>query len=190
MTDQLIPAWRDGRLTPVDKIKVHRLGLRHPAVSVFLRVGDDFLFQQRAAQKYHSGLLWANTCCTHAHWGEAPEACARRRMREELGVANLALAPLGQVEYRADVGNGMVEHELVDVFLATLPERPALAPDSAEVADTRWASLAEFDAFIAANPGQVTPWLKLYLSEHRDALFGPLDQAADKPPRKPGRPAG
>jgi isopentenyl-diphosphate delta-isomerase len=96
-------------------------------------------------------------------------------MREELGIGGLCLTPLGQVEYRADVGGGLVEHEVVDVFLAELPERPEVAADPAEVAAIRWARLPEFDRFIAREPAAVTPWLKLYLSAHRDALFGPGD---------------
>ena len=69
---QLIPAWVDGDLVPLDKLDVHRRGLRHPAVSVFLLDGDRFLIQRRALGKYHTPGLWANACCTHPLWGEAP----------------------------------------------------------------------------------------------------------------------
>lgn len=181
MDDFPIPAWADGQLQPMDKLTVHRLGLRHPAVSVFLKVGDAFLWQQRAAGKYHSGLLWANTCCTHAHWGEAAEPCARRRLREELGIDAPRLTALGRVEYRADVGSGMTEHEVVDVFLADLPRRPDLRPDPAEVAATAWLTLADVDGSIAADPARFTPWLKLYLTDHRAALFGTSEKDAEMP---------
>lgn len=172
MDDMLIPAWLDGQLQPLDKLEVHRRGLRHPAISVFLRVGDSFLWQQRAAGKYHSGGLWANACCSHAAWGETPLDCAHRRMAEELGITGLVLHPLAQVEYRADVGAGMIEHELVDVFLAEPDTVPAMAPDSREVAATRWLTLPQIEAAIAADPGLFTPWLKLYLTDHRAELFG------------------
>jgi isopentenyl-diphosphate Delta-isomerase len=69
------------------------------------------LIQQRALGKYHTPGLWANTCCTHPHWGE-DLACARRRLREELGITGWRW-PAGQVEYRADVGGGLTEHEVV-----------------------------------------------------------------------------
>ena len=86
-TSETIPAWVDGRLVPVDKLEVHRRGLRHPAVSVFLLDGERTLIQRRALGKYHTPGLWANACCTHPRWGEEPAACALRRLREELGVA-------------------------------------------------------------------------------------------------------
>jgi isopentenyl-diphosphate delta-isomerase len=172
MDDMMIPAWDGGALRPLDKLEVHRRGLRHPAVSVFLRVGETFLWQQRALGKYHSGGLWANACCSHAHWGETQLDCAHRRMAEELGIDGLTFRPLGQVEYRAIVGPDMTEHELVDVFLAELSTRPGMAPDSAEVAAVAWMSLAEIDAAIGAKPDDFTPWLKLYLTDHRAELFG------------------
>ena len=59
---EMIPAWLDGELTPVDKMRVHREGLRHRAVSVFVMAGTQVLIQRRAAGKYHTPGLWANTC--------------------------------------------------------------------------------------------------------------------------------
>jgi isopentenyl-diphosphate Delta-isomerase len=104
LTTALIPAWENGRLQPMDKLDVHRRGLRHMAVSVFVMAGRQVLIQQRALGKYHTPGLWANTCCTHPHWGEDAATCAQRRMREELGIVGLSVAAAGQVEYRADVG--------------------------------------------------------------------------------------
>ena len=74
---------------PVGKLEVHQRGLRHMAVSVFVLDGHAVLIQQRAAGKYHTPGLWANTCCTHPRWGEEPAACAVRRLREELGITGL-----------------------------------------------------------------------------------------------------
>ena len=87
--NELIPAWIDGSLAPVPKLAVHRMGLRHNAVSVFVTRGGAVLIQRRALDKYHSAGLWANTCCTHPHWGESAAACARRRLGEELGIGGL-----------------------------------------------------------------------------------------------------
>jgi isopentenyl-diphosphate Delta-isomerase len=173
MTD-LIPAWRDGVLTPVDKLEVHQLGLRHLAISVFVMDGDRVLLQRRALGKYHTPGLWANTCCTHPHWGEATAVCAPRRLEEELGIRGLPLSPRGQVEYRADVGNGLIEHELVDLFVGrTSADSLAMAPNPDEVMDTRWLSMDDLRAEIAAYPERFTPWLRIYLDQHAEAIFGP-----------------
>ena len=109
MTD-LIPAWLNGTLTPVDKLEVHRRGLRHMAVSVFVMDGNRTLLQRRALGKYHTPGRWTNTCCTHPFWGEDPAGCAARRLREELGIADLTLRRAGGTEYKAEVGNGLTEH--------------------------------------------------------------------------------
>ncbi len=169
---QMIPAWQNDQLVPFDKLTAHRLGLRHKAVSVFVLSGGALLIQRRALGKYHTPGLWANTCCTHPLWSEDDRACALRRLSEELGITGLDPRPRGQVEYRADVGGGLIEHELVEVFTCTAPRDLALAPDPDEVMDTRWVALPDLDAEIAATPQHFTPWLRIYLSRHRDQILG------------------
>lgn len=168
----LIPAWIDGELAPVEKLLAHRQGLRHLAVSVFVMNGSMVLIQRRAETKYHTPGLWANTCCTHPYWGEPAIVCARRRLRQELGITGLFPALVGQVEYRADVGQGLIEHELVDVFRADAPLGLTLSPDPDEVAETRWVDLDDLVAETRSAPGRFTPWLRIYMQEHRDLIFG------------------
>lgn len=169
--DNTIPAWVSGTLTPVDKIEVHLRGLRHKAVSVFLLRGDKLLIQRRALGKYHTPGLWANTCCTHPHWNESAAECAERRLAEELGISGLVLRPRGQVEYRADVGNGMIEHELVDLFVGTAPEGMIIEPDPAEVMDFAWVDLQTLSRQTQEDPERFTPWLRIYLRDHVEQIL-------------------
>ena len=169
MTD-LIPAWVDGVLTPVDKLAVHQRGLRHPAISVFIIGPRGVLLQRRAASKYHTPGLWANTCCTHPHWGEDALDCATRRLDQELGIKGVALNWREQVEYRADVGNGLTEHEVVEVFVGR--GEPPLAPDPDEVWETAWMTLPALETALEQTPERFTPWLRVYLSDHKHAIFG------------------
>jgi isopentenyl-diphosphate Delta-isomerase len=171
MTD-MIPAWLDGALTPIDKLDVHRRGLRHMAVSVFLMAGADTLIQRRAAGKYHTPGLWANTCCTHPGWNEDPKDCAVRRLREELGITGIDPVFRDQVEYRADVGGGLTEHEVVEIFVADASRDLSVTPNPDEVMETRWVGLGDLGAEIRANPANYTPWLRIYLTEHIDRIFG------------------
>lgn len=171
---QLIPAWIGEVLTPVEKLAVHRKGLKHKAVSVFAIDGGRVLIQRRAAGKYHTPGLWANTCCTHPMWGETDAACARRRLDEELGLRGLAMRHRGTVEYRAEVGRGMVEHEVVEVFVAEADAEMPLAPDPDEVMATRWIGLGDLAAEIKATPERFTPWLRIYLEQHARRIFGAM----------------
>ena len=175
MTDdpQMIPAWRDGKLQPVDKLLVHQLGLRHPAISVF--VLDDqgrILLQQRAMCKYHTPGLWANTCCTHPHWGEDPTDTAPRRLQQELGITGLTLTHRGQLEYNADVGNNLHEHEVVEVFTAQAPADMRITPNPAEVQATKWLHTNDLTRALHATPDDFTPWLHIYMEHHADMVLG------------------
>lgn len=169
----MIPAWVDGTLQPVEKLAAHVEGLRHRAVSVFLIHDDEILIQQRAPGKYHTPGLWANTCCTHPHWEEDPETCAIRRLEEELGITGVAPVWKDQIEYRADVGNGLIEHEVVDLYLVTTKDRPVLHLNPEEVDGVRWVSLADLEDEVSRHPERFTPWLRIYLSDHKLSVFGP-----------------
>ncbi len=168
----MIPAWVDGVLQPVEKLAAHQRGLKHKAVSVFIVSGDDILIQQRALGKYHTPGLWANTCCTHPEWDEDAGVCAVRRIDEELGIKGLKLQHRGQVEYRADVGNGLIEHEVVEVFLATASTGLPLTPNPDEVMATQWVSHRKLNQMIDETPDKFTPWLRIYLARHADLIFG------------------
>ena len=174
---QMIPAWENGVLKPVEKLEVHRRGLRHKAVSVFIMRGSETLIQKRAADKYHSAGLWANTCCTHPLWDEDPAACVLRRLKEELGITGLHPIHRDQVEYRADVGNGLIEHELVELFVAEATEDMRVEPNPAEVEAVEWVDIYELAAQTKRRPGRFTPWLRIYLADHLDEIFAGLIRA-------------
>jgi isopentenyl-diphosphate Delta-isomerase len=179
---EMVPAWVNGTLTPVEKLEVHRRGLRHLAVSVFVMSGAKTLIQRRAMGKYHTPGLWANTCCTHPLWGEDPGDCAARRLREELGIGGLTLRRAGEIEYRADVGRGLTEHEVVDLFVAHGPEQLVITPDPDEVMDTQWIGLQELRHLVQTEPARFTPWLRIYLAEG----WGKVTQALLSKPGKSG----
>ncbi|MEM8731130.1 MAG: isopentenyl-diphosphate Delta-isomerase [Pseudomonadota bacterium] len=174
----MIPAWVKGELQPVEKLEVHELGLRHKAVSVFVLRGNLILLQQRASTKYHTPGLWANTCCTHPNWDENPRDCAVRRLREELGISGLTPEFCTQLEYRADVGGGLVEHEEVDVFCAHAPAKLQMAPNPDEVSATRWVSLETLQKETRDHPERFTPWIRIYVADHASKIFDEVGQPA------------
>lgn len=167
----LIPAWVDDILVGWDKLDVHRRGLRHPAVSIFITDGEALLIQRRAMTKYHTPGLWANTCCTHPRWGEAAAACAARRLNEELGLKGIPLTHRGQIEYRADVGKDMIEHEVVDLFLGQVPDQIKPTPNPDEVMETRWVPFEMLKAEVCEAPEDFTPWFLIYLEKHQGMIL-------------------
>lgn len=174
MNDEMIPAWVDGTLQPVEKLEVHRRGLRHKAVSVFVMDGENVLLQRRALGKYHTPGLWANTVCTHPRWNEPAADCAVRRLKEELGITGLYPAYRDRVDYCAYVGGGLVENEVVDIFLAMAERKMKVTPNPAEVAQVEWVGFYDLTAEVARRPERFTPWLRIYLQEHRNRIFGTL----------------
>lgn len=166
-----IPTWIDGVLQPVEKLEAHQRGLKHKAISVFILRDGDVLLQRRALGKYHTPGLWANTCCTHPQWDEAGMDCAVRRLDEELGIKGIPLTYRDTVEYRADVGGGLIEHEVVDIFVGEMAKgvEPLLNPD--EVMDTIWRPLATLADEVMKSPDGFTPWLQIYLREYSDLIF-------------------
>ena len=167
----MIPTWVNGQLVPVEKLKAHQDGLLHKAVSVFMICGSSILIQRRALAKYHTPGLWANTCCTHPFWDEPAIQCAKRRMKDELGIADCQPVFRDKVEYRADVGNGLTEHERVSVFSAHVETPPQMTLNQDEVMGVRWVDYHALKADVQNDPDKFTPWLKIYLDQHSESIF-------------------
>jgi isopentenyl-diphosphate delta-isomerase len=146
------------------KTAVHRAGLLHRAFSIFL-VDDRgrLVLQQRSLVKYHSGGLWANSCCGHPRPGEQTIVAARRRLNEELGVtASLSFGFFAR--YRTELDNGMQENEFVYVYFGRLAGEPR--PDPAEIADVAFLSCDEITLRIKTDPNSFAFWFRHYFGNH------------------------
>ena len=161
----------DGTLYPVEKIQAHINGIHHLALSVFIFDGDELLIQRRAHEKYHCGGQWANTCCTHPHFGENISTAAHRRLTEELGFS----VPVEEkliFEYSADVGGGLWERERVHMFRADICKSEIETNLNAdEVCEVNWITGAELKYKISQTPTEYTPWLRIYLNRFPDLSF-------------------
>jgi isopentenyl-diphosphate Delta-isomerase len=146
------------------KQAIHQRGLLHRAFSIFM-VDDRerILLQQRNPRKYHSGGLWANSCCGHPRPGERTVTAARRRLNEELGVTD-PLAFGFFARYRADLDHGMQENEFVYVYFGRL--KSPTKPDPAEIAGLEFLSLRELSRRIKQKPSSFTYWMKHYIRHH------------------------
>lgn len=161
---------RDRPVGTAPKLAVHETGALHRAFSVFLFDPQGrLLLQRRAADKYHSGGLWTNTCCGHPRPGEPVAAAAARRLREEMGIGG-DLREAGTFVYRADVGRGLIEHELDHVFVGRFGGEPA--PDPREVGGWRWVAIPTLQAELAARPEHFSPWFARALDAALAEAFG------------------
>jgi isopentenyl-diphosphate Delta-isomerase len=152
------------RIGAAEKLDAHLRGLLHRAFSIFLVDGKGrLLIQKRFSGKYHSGDLWANTCCGHPRPGERTRVAAVRRLDEELGLyADLKLA--FRARYEAPLDHGLTENELVYVYFGRLEGEAVLNP--LEVSETQLMPLTDLIADARANPASYAYWLRHYLEHH------------------------
>lgn len=153
----------DHPLGTAEKLRAHTEGWLHRAVSVFIFDEDGrLLIQQRAKEKYHSGGLWSNTCCSHPYPGETPVTAAGRRLHEEMGFS-CNLTPAFHFTYWAPVGTGLTEHEYDHVFVGRVDD-VAINPDPTEVAEWAWVSPTSLQKMVATHPEQYTVWFRRLLN--------------------------
>ncbi len=143
----------------MEKMKAHQEGVLHRAFSVFIfdSLGR-MLLQQRAATKYHGGLLWTNACCSHPLPGEETIDAASRRLNEELGF-NTNFEEIFSFVYRAEVENGLVEHEFDHVFAGQYEGN--IFPNELEVASWRYENMQAIKEELETSPEHFTSWFKI-----------------------------
>ena len=152
----------------MEKMEAHRKGLLHRAFSVFVfNDQGKLMLQQRALHKYHSPGLWSNTCCSHPYPGEKVEAAAHRRLQEEMGF-DCELQHAFSFVYRAELDQGMTEHELDHVFTGLAGKEPIINPD--EVNDWKWVEVDELVQDMETNPEKYTVWFRIIFKEFRKNL--------------------
>ncbi|MCH4551301.1 isopentenyl-diphosphate Delta-isomerase [Aestuariibaculum lutulentum] len=141
------------------KMEAHEKALLHRAFSVFIfNDKNELMLQQRAAHKYHSPLLWTNTCCSHQRDGESNLAAGKRRLQEEMGfVADLKETT--SFIYKAPFDNGLTEHEFDHVMVGYYNDSPKINPD--EVEAWKWMPLEAVKEDIAEQPEIYTEWFKI-----------------------------
>lgn len=154
------------------KMEAHQMAVLHRAFSVFiLNDKNELMLQQRAADKYHSPLLWANTCCSHQRENETNIEAGNRRLQEEMGFTT-ELKELFSFIYKAPFDNGLTEHELDHVMIGYYNEDPIINKD--EVEGWKWMDIDSVREDIRQNPEIYTAWFKIifdkfyhFLEEHK-----------------------
>ena len=162
----------DEQVGTMPKLEAHEKAVLHRAFSIFiLNDKNEVMLQQRAAHKYHSPLLWTNTCCSHQRVGESNIQAGTRRLQEELGFVT-DIKELFHFIYKAPFDNGLTEHELDHVMIGYSNQEPLINED--EVASWKWMSTADIKNDIRNSPELYTEWFKIifqkfdhYLEENK-----------------------
>ncbi|MBC7525577.1 MAG: isopentenyl-diphosphate Delta-isomerase [Flavobacterium sp.] len=162
----------DEQIGLMPKLEAHEKAVLHRAFSVFiLNKNNEIMLQQRAHHKYHSPLLWTNTCCSHQRNGETNIEAGTRRLREEMGFES-PLKELFHFIYKAPFDNGLTEHELDHVMIGYYNDNPKINPD--EVERWKWMPIEAVKNDMEINPDIYTVWFKIifdefyhYLEDHK-----------------------
>ena len=156
-----------------DKLEVHKKGVKHYAFSVFLfNKKNELLIQKRAKEKYHSGGLWSNTCCSHFRNKtefKNKKKTIRNRLKEELGIIyNGNLKFLKIIEYNVNVNNGLIENEIDYVYIGFIDENLNNLEKNInkyEVDDVKFITLNNLKKDIKKNKDKYTIWLDIIIND-------------------------
>ncbi len=164
---------RDNKIGLMEKMEAHKKGLLHRAFSVFVvNSSGELMMQQRALNKYHSGGLWTNSCCSHPRDGETNEEAAHRRLQEEMGF-DCEIRKMFHFIYKAELDLGMTEHELDHLYIGYFDGVPQLNKE--EAAAWKWMTIEEVEADLKANPQKYTEWFKIIFDRFVEATKRPTE---------------
>ena len=147
-----------------EKIAAHQTPCLHRAFSVFIYHQNQMLIQQRALDKYHSGGLWANTCCSHPRPGEDTKNAAIRRLQEETGIFQPHLKEIFAFPYYHQFGPNLFEYEFDHVFLGEYTpyqDVDQIPFDPKEIAALRWVPFSALLTEMQQNPQYYAPWFHI-----------------------------
>jgi isopentenyl-diphosphate delta-isomerase len=162
---------QDNEIGQMEKLQAHVEGKLHRAFSVFVfNTKGEVMLQKRAAEKYHSPLLWTNTCCSHPRPNESTKDAAIRRLDEEMGF-HCSLQNYFSFIYNVKFSNELIEHEFDHVFIGFYNDSPSI--NTNEVCEWKWLDWNLLLNDIEINPNDYTFWLKECINEMKKKLFNP-----------------
>ncbi len=159
----------DNEIGLMNKLEAHQKSLLHRAFSIFIfNDKKELLLQQRAKNKYHSALLWTNTCCSHPRPNETLLDAASRRIMEEMGI-NCNLNYRFNFIYQTPLENNLFENELDHVYTGLF--NGSFQFNKEEVNDFKWISLEDLKKEVDINPENYTVWFKIIIKNHLEKII-------------------
>lgn len=152
-----------------EKMDIHKRALLHRAFSIFIYDIDQkkILLQRRGINKYHSGGLWSNSCCSHKYkeesWIEGFKRCIYDELTLEASFDVYSdvtktctindnkdtIFLVGKFKYYSNYGE-IKEHEVDRVILWVVHtnEINNIKYNPNEIDEICWASIYEIDQML------------------------------------------
>lgn len=153
---------QDNVLGAMDKLEAHRKGVLHRAFSIIIfNSKGELLLQKRSTNKYHSGGLWTNSCCSHPKPNEGTAQAACNRLKHEMGI-DLQPEFAYKFMYKSTLDNNLIEHELDHVFTGLFDGKPVVNAD--EVEDWKFVNPDTLRSDMLLYPDNYTVWFRLIMN--------------------------
>jgi len=164
MTDVILVNKHDEPIGKMEKLLAHQKGLLHRAFSIFLfNENMQMLIQKRNINKYHSGGLWSNACCSHPKPGEKIIDASLRRLIEELNV-ECQLKKAFSFVYKVDFKNQLIEYEYDHVLIGKINKTPKFNPE--EISELKWVSLENLLIDLKINSDKYSYWFQIIMKDY------------------------
>lgn len=142
--------------------EVHRLGLWHRTVHIWIVTeNNEILLQRRAESKETHPGMWDISCAGHISAGESPENAALKELNEELGLtippSELAHCFSGRTEFLLH-GGTYIDREIHESFLVKrfIPISEIRFMDG-EVESVKYFSIDAFRELVDAKSPELVP---------------------------------
>ena len=139
-----------------DKLEAHKSPILHRAFSIYLyNSKNEMLIQKRADNKYHSGGLWSNTCCSHPQINKELKEDALERLEDEVGI-NTDIEEVFSFIYMNKFNDNLYEYEYDHVFVGEYEGDFFL--NQKEASDAKWIDINELKKDLVINPKSYSSW--------------------------------
>jgi isopentenyl-diphosphate Delta-isomerase len=153
---------QDKAIGAMDKMEAHRRGILHRAFSIMIFNSEgETLLQKRSRNKYHSGGLWTNACCSHPTPDESIDEATRKRLKHEMGI-DLQPDFAYKFIYRSKLDKNLIEHEIDYVYQGIFDGVPVVNHE--EVEDWKFINIKSLRADLDLHPDRYTVWFKLIMN--------------------------
>ncbi len=159
--DELLETYddQDQPLGLMRRHEVHKLGIWHRSVSIFLFDSKGNLYlQRRSSTKDVAPGIWDVSVAEHLIPGESSLDAATRGLAEELGLSAVGLTPYPG-EFRERFVSGSIrDFELQRCFHGR--HDGPVQPNLSEISEVRLLSRSGLQEEFARRPDRFTPWFK------------------------------